>query len=216
MNPRWKILAPALVILFPVVFWLVLTRGHNNFKTLPLVGPYEVTSSGDTVHHTIPPFEFTNQEGKIISDKNVEGQIYVANFFFANCQTVCPEMNGQVHRVQEALKDVKDIRFLSFTVDPENDTVEALAAYAEKMHADNSKWWFLTGQKDSIYRLAREGFLVPASLGTEANDFFHSQDLILIDDKKRMRGIYDGTIPAEVDTLIDEIKVLIKEIQESN
>ena len=100
-----------------------------------------------------------------------------------------------------------------FNVDPDNDNVAALAEYAKKMKADNSKWWFLTGPKDSIYQLAREGFLVPASLGETANDFFHSQDLILIDKEKRMRGVYDGTVPAEVDTLIDEIKVLMKEYE---
>jgi protein SCO1 len=213
MNSRWKILAPILVILFPVIFWIVLTRGHNNFKRLPIVGPYELSASGDTTFHTIPRFEFTNQQGKTISDKDVDGKIFIANFFFASCKTVCPQMNEQVHRLQEAIKDYKDIRILSFTVDPENDTPEALAVYAEKMKADNSKWWFLTGNKDSIYTLAREGFLVPASMGAEARDFFHSQDLILVDKEKRMRGVYDGLEAAEVDTLIDEIKVLMKEYQ---
>jgi protein SCO1 len=212
MKSRWKLVAPALVILFPVIFWVLLTRGHNNFKTLPYVGPFEISASGDTVYHSIPPFEFTNQSGQKISDKDLEGKIFVANFFFATCKTVCPKMNEQVHRVQEACKDIKDIRFLSFTVDPEDDSVAALADYAKKMNADNSKWWFLTGEKDSIYKLAREGFFVPASLGNEARDFFHSQDLILVDKDKKMRGrFYDGTDAAEVDTLIDEIKVLIQE-----
>ena len=211
MNSRWKILAPLLVILFPVIFWLVLIRGHNNFKKLPVIGPFDISVNGDTVYHTIPHFEFTNQQGKIISDKNLEGKIYVANFFFATCKTVCPKMNEQVHRVQETFKDVKDLQLLSFTVDPENDTVAALAEYAKKMKADDSKWWFLTGPKDSIYTLAREGFLVPASLSSR--EFFHSQDLILVDKDKKMRGIYDGTEPADVDTLIDEIKVLMKEYE---
>ena len=213
MSPRWKFFAPLFVILFPVIFWLVLVRGHNTFKKLPVVGPFEIAVNGDTVYHRIPHFEFINQQGKIISDKNLADKIYVANFFFASCKTVCPKMNEQVKRVQEAFRNVKDINILSFTVDPENDTVAALEAYAKKMKADDSKWWFLTGPKDSIYRLAREGFLVPASLGQGAHDFFHSQDLILIDKEKRMRGIYDGTVVAEVDTLIDEIKVLMKEYQ---
>lgn len=210
MSPRWKILAPLAVILFPVILWLVLTRGQNKFKRLPMVGPFEVTTSGDTVFHTIPPFSFTNQNGEIISDQTVNDNIYVANFFFATCKTVCPAMNSQVSRAQDELKDVKGVRFLSFTVDPDNDNVSALKDYAEMMRADNSRWWFLTGDKDSIYNLAREGFLVPASIAA-AGDFFHSQDLILIDKEKRMRGIYDGTVLAEVDTLIDEIKVLLQE-----
>ena len=98
MNHRWKILAPVLVILFPVIFWLILVRGHNNFKKLPLIGPYTISVSGDTVYHTIPNFEFTNQQGKTISEKDLEGKIYVANFFFATCPTVCPKMNEQVHK----------------------------------------------------------------------------------------------------------------------
>jgi len=211
MSHRWKILAPVLVILFPVIFWLLLTRGHNKYKRLPIVAPFEVNAKGDTLYHTIPPFELKNQQGKSISEKDTEGKIYVANFFFATCPSVCPKMNEQVHRVQEAFKDAKNFQILSFTVDPENDTVEALAAYAKKMKADNDRWWFLTGQKDSIYSLARNGFLVPAAVGNMESDFFHSQDLILIDKEKRMRGIYDGMDPIMVDTLIDEIKVLMKE-----
>jgi protein SCO1/2 len=118
-------------------------------------------------------------------------------------------MNQQVFRVQQAFKDNPDIRFISFTVDPESDSVEALAAYAKMMNADNNKWWFLTGQRDSIYDIAREGYLVPAAIGNVENDFFHSQSLILIDKEKHMRGIYDGLEIAEVDTLIDEVKLLM-------
>ena len=211
MSSRRKILAPILVILFPLVFWLVLIKGHNKFKPLPIVSPYEVTLSGDTVYHVIPDFSFQNQEGKTITQQDLDGKIYIANFFFVTCPTICPKMNAQVQRVQEAFKDAKNFQIVSFTVDPESDSVEALAAYAKKMEADNARWWFLTGEKDSIYSLARNGFLVPAAVGNPESEFFHSQDLILIDKEKRMRGIYDGTEPAMVDTLIDEIKVLMTE-----
>lgn len=212
MNPRWKILAPVLVILFPVVFWLVLVRGHNTYKKLPVVAPFEISQAGDTIYHTIPPFRFQNQDGNIVTEKDLDDKVYVANFFFATCKTVCPQMNEQVHRVQEAFKNVKDFQIVSFTVDPENDNVQSLSSYSDKMHADRTKWWFLTGGKDSIYDLARDGFLVPAAIGN-AGDFFHSQDLLLIDKEKRMRGIYDGTQQLAVDTLIDEIKVLMKEYE---
>jgi protein SCO1/2 len=213
MSHRWKLLAPLIVILFPVVLWLVLTRGHNKFDRLPFFGPFEISASGDTIYHSIPPFEFVNQKGKKISSKDVDGKIFVANFFFATCPTICPKMNNQVYRIQEEFKNNDNIRILSFTVDPESDSVEALAAYAGKMNANDSVWWFLTGNKDSIYALAREGFFVPAAIGEKENDFFHSQNLILVDREKRMRGIYDGLEKAEVDTLIDEIKVLLKEYQ---
>jgi protein SCO1/2 len=213
MNPRWKLVLPILVLLFPIVFWLVLIKGENNFKKLPFVGPYEVSANGDTIHHTIPSFHLVNQDGKTITDDSTRDKIYVANFFFATCPTVCPQMNEQVQRVQKAFKDEENFQILSFTVDPENDTVAALAEYAKRMNADNSLWWFLTGEKDSIYQLAREGFLVSAAAGKTAADFFHSQSLILIDKEKRIRGIYDGTEPAQVDTLIDEVKVLMKEYE---
>ena len=112
-------------------------------------------------------------------------------------------------RVQFAFKDDKKIRMLSFTVDPERDTVPALKEYSQKMRADSSVWWFLTGNKDSIYDLARDGYLVPAAMRTAENDFFHSQDIVLIDKQKRIRGVYDGTDHAEVDSLIDHIKLMM-------
>ena len=209
MNRLKKIAIPFIIILFPVVFWLVITRGHNTFRELPILGPIEVNAAGDTLYHTIPPFHFTDQTGVEVSEKNVADKIYIANFFFASCKTVCPEMNEQVGRVQDAFKDVPDFEILTFTVDPDNDNVSALAAYGEKMHANPSRWHFLTGSKDSIYALAREGYLVPAAEGKTAGDFFHSQDLILIDKQNRIRGVFDGTEAAEVDTLIDEIKLLL-------
>ena len=213
MNSRWKILIPILVLLFPVVFWLVLVKGKNKFKRLPILAAYEVSSAGDTIYHTIPDFALLNQSGDTISLENVEGKVFVANFFFATCKTICPAMNAQVKRVQEAFADNDNIRILSFTVDPESDTVQALAAYGERMQANPKKWWFLTGPKEEIYTLARDGFLVPAAVGVGEDDFFHSQSLLLIDKERRMRAIREGTEAAQVDTLIDEIKVLLKEYE---
>lgn len=213
-NGRWKILVLLLVLLFPVLFWLLLTRGHNEFKHLPFYGPYTLSAGGDTIHHAVRPFQLTNQQGNLITSNDLSGKIVVANFFFSTCKTVCPEMNEKVRRVQEAFKGFDGLKILSFTVDPENDTPAQLAEYADQMQANDSMWWFLTGNKDSIYSLARESFLVPAAEGEAANDFFHSQDIILLDPQRRMRGIYDGNSSAEIDTLIDEIKVLLRETNE--
>lgn len=208
MSAIKRLSIPLIILAFPVVLWILITRGHNRFKELPILGPIEVSGSGDTIYHTIPAFRFTDQTGKEFSSADLEDKIYVANFFFATCKTVCPKMNEQVGRVQAAFKDNKDIQIISFTVDPEADSVQALAAYGEKMKADPAIWHFLTGNKESIYTIAREGYLVPAAEGKTAGDFFHSQDLILIDKQKRIRGVYDGIDAAEVDTLIDEIKLL--------
>ena len=115
----------------------------------------------------------------------------------------------QVKRVAEKFKDHSDVAFLSFTVNPEQDTVEALADYKRKLKTGNNQWHFLTGQKDSIYSLAAQGYLVYAAQGKEAGQFFHSQDLILVDKEMRIRGVYDGLDTKDVDTLIDEINVLL-------
>ncbi|HRH65397.1 MAG TPA: SCO family protein [Bacteroidia bacterium] len=210
-SPLRRILVPLAILLFPVIFWLVLTRGTNHFKSLPVLGPVTVNAQGDSVFHSIAPFSLQNQEGRTITEKDLEGKIVVANFFFATCKTICPKMNEQFKRVQEKYKDAGRLQMLSFTVDPEHDSVAVLADYALKLGADSSLWWFLTGNKDSIYALARESFLVPAAAGKTADDFFHSQDFILVDKNKHIRGIYDGTEPNEVDTLMDEIKLLLYE-----
>jgi len=211
-NQFWKkLIIPIVILLFPVVLWLVLVTGHNHFKTLPILGPIEISATGDTIYHSIPEFSFTNQNGEVVGSRNSEDQIYVANFFFSTCKTVCPKMNEQMGKVQYAFKENDKLHIYSFTVDPETDSVPVLAAYAEKMRADNSKWWFLTGDKEKIYTLAREGFLVPAAQGTKDDDFFHSQDIILIDKQKHIRGVYDGTEPNEVDSLIDHMKLLLEE-----
>jgi protein SCO1/2 len=209
-----RILAVVGILFFPSLFWLLLTTGKNNFRHLPFIGPFDVTEKGDTVYHSIPAFSFINQEGKTITGNDLSGKIYVANFFFATCPKICPKMTDQLKRVQDAYKGVDEIKILSHTVDPEHDSVSVLKAYAASHGADNKQWWFLTGNKDSIYSIAREGYLVPAAQGKSANDFFHTQDLILLDKEKHIRGIYDGLEPAEVDTLIDEIKVLLHEYKE--
>lgn len=211
LSNRIKLLIPVVILAYPVAFWFAISCGKNHFKRLPVIGPVQVTASGDSLFHAVGDFHLTNQEGRTISQQDLDGKIYVANFFFASCKSVCPQMNENVRRIQEKFKGSDEVRIVSYTVDPEADSVPSLAAYAQKMGADNRQWWFLTGPKDSIYDLARDGYLLPAAQRTKENDFFHSQDLLLIDKEKHIRGIYDGTESSEVDTLIDEIKVLMHE-----
>lgn len=199
------------ILFFPSLFWLLLTTGKNNFKPLPFIGPVDVTEKGDTIHHAVPAFSFIDQEGKTKTDKNLEGKIYVANFFFVTCPSICPKMTDQLKRVQDANKGNDELKILSHTVNPEQDSVSVLKEYAIKHGADNKQWWFLTGNKDSIYSIAATGYFVQAAQGKTANDFFHSQDLILVDKEKHIRAIRDGLDPADVDTLIDEIKLLLHE-----
>ena len=202
------------ILFLPCIFYLVLIQGKNHFRHLEIYGPKEVVSAGDTIYHTIPPFSFVNQSGQTITDKDLDGKIFVANFFYATCPTICPKMNYNLKGVTEKYKDDPQVVFLSFTVDPDKDSVEALAAYAKELGSENKRWWFLTGNKDSIYALARDGFLVPAAGGKTAADFFHSQDLMLIDRERRIRGIYDGLDESDVKKLLDEIDVLLYEYRE--
>lgn len=167
--------------------------------------------------HTIGTFEFTNQEGKKISSKDVEGKVYVVEYFFTTCGTICPVMNKQMQRVQEAHSGKKDFKILSFTVDPETDDVAQMKHYSGLHKADNSQWWFLTGEKEKLYALARKSFFVlkPAeaqNLGDAGSDFIHTNNFVLVDRKMRIRGYYDGTSTEEVDKLIRDINLLLEEI----
>jgi len=213
--PNLKRILTILGILFlPCIFYLVLIQGENHFKKLEIYGPKEALANGDTIYHTIPAFSFVNQEGKAVSNSDLDGKIYVANFFFATCPTICPKMNYNMKGLTEKFGKDDRVQFISFTVDPDQDSVAALAAYAKEMGVDNNKWWFLTGNKDSIYTLAKDGFLVSAAGGKTAADFFHSQNLLLIDKEKRIRGIYDGLDERDVKKLNDEIEVLEFEYKE--
>jgi protein SCO1/2 len=213
---RKKLILVFLILFFPSVAYLLMHSGKNHFRQLEKYGPKEVGTNGDTLYHTVPSFRFTDQKGKTFTDKELAGKVYVANFFFATCPDICPKMNNQVKRAVEKYRDNPDVAFVSFTVNPDHDSASVLADYAAKLGVQNDRWWFLTGDKESIYRLAENGYLVYAAKGKGENDFFHSQDLILVDKEKRIRGIYDGVEPKDVDTLIDEINVLLYEYKDKN
>lgn len=164
--------------------------------------------------HTIGSFEFKNQENKTITDKDVDDKVYVAEYFFTTCGTICPQMNVQMQRVQEAFKDEKKFNILSFTVNPDTDDVEQMNNYANAHGANPKQWWFLTGSKEKLYELARKSFFVlkPAeakNLGDVGSDFIHTNNFVLVDQQGRIRGYYDGTSVEEVDQLIHDIDQLL-------
>lgn len=175
---------------------------------LPVIGPKKL-NNGDTMYHTIAPFSFTNQFGEKVSDSTTKDKIYIANFFFATCQSICPRMNTQLGRVAQAYNTDNDVLFLSHTINPSNDTVEVLAQYGAKYGAVKNKWHLLTGPKPAIYDLAKTSYLINAveDDGT-AEGFIHSEFLLLIDKQKRIRGTYDGTDSIMVNKLIEDIKLL--------
>ncbi|MGB0881457.1 MAG: SCO family protein, partial [Vicingaceae bacterium] len=141
------------------------------------------------------------------------GSIYIADFFFVTCPTICPKMTSNMGYIQKKFADKKDLKFISITVNPEHDSVEVLKEYAQKVHADTKSWSFLTGDKDKIYDLAFNGFFVNAQKDEIApGGFLHSQLLVLIDRKGRIRGYFDGTVYSEMKKdLTDAIDILYKE-----
>ncbi len=198
------------LLFFPSVFYVLLSTGKTNFTHLPYFGPKEVAANGDTIYHSIPSFRFLNQDGKYITDKDLYGKMYVANFFFTTCKSICPAMSAQLIRVQERFKDMDDVQILSHTVDPENDSVEVLKEYSKNHIAINTKWNFVTGNKKELYDIAQNGYLVNAlEAGENAEEaFIHSELFILIDKEKHIRAIYDGTSTADVNKLIEDINTL--------
>jgi protein SCO1 len=205
------------ILVLPSIFYLTLYSGEHNYRALPYIGPKEAVQNDDgtfdTLYHQIPYFELINQDGKKVTRDDLLGSIYVADFFFVTCPTICPKMTTNMGYLQNKFNDTKNLRFISITVNPEHDTVEVLKQHAERVHANSENWDFLTGNKDSIYNLAFNGFFVSADKDEIApGGFLHSQFLILVDKKGRIRGYFDGTIHKVVkEELIDAIDILYKE-----
>lgn len=209
-----KIIILVLLLSLPSIFYVVLTTGKHDFVRLPYYGPHEIAENGkDTIYHSIPAFKFVNQNGDTVTDKTFDDKIYVADYFFATCNTICPQMAVQLLRIQEKFAYTKEqVKILSHTVNPENDSVPVLNAYANMVHADTSMWTFVTGDKKELYDIARKGYLLNALQGDGGpNDFIHSEIFVLIDKQKHIRGIYDGTKIGDVNKLIDDIKILMAE-----
>lgn len=180
---------------------------------LPIWGQKEFIQGidQDTVYHTISYWSFTNQDGELISKSDYEGEVYVANFFFTRCPGICPILTKNIKQVQAKTKGI-NISFLSHTVDPKNDTIGRLKWYCDNKKIDNSNWDFVTGDQNSIYEMGVLSYLVPNSEDALApGGFLHSDKLILIDTKSRIRGMYSGTDSTEVERLILDIGKLTRE-----
>ncbi len=177
-------------------------------SVLPVYGP----RADNAEAHRIAAFSLTSQLGRTITEKDVTGKIFVADFFFTTCHGICPRMTSQMQRVYETFKGNKNILFISHTVNPAYDSVQVMADYAARHGADPEQWIFLTGDKKAIYDLARHSYLVDASEGTGGTeDFVHTQNFALVDRKLHIRGYYDGTDSLEINKLIGDIELLLKE-----
>jgi len=201
-----------LVIAISVFVYAFFIHDNNKpLRHLPIYGEKDIKGT-DTLFHSVPSFSFINQDGTITTDKDFEGSVYVTDFFFTTCGSICPIMSTQMERVAAAFKNNKEVKFLSHTVDPETDSVKQLKQYAISHHADTKQWMFVTGDKKQLYNIARKGYLLDAHQGDGGvDDFIHTQNFALIDKDKRIRGFYDGTDSSEVNQLINDINLLLAE-----
>ena len=162
-----------------------------------------------TQHHTVSDFELINQNGQVITQDNYKDKIYVTDFFFTSCRTICPIMTDNMTKIQEEFIDNDDIMFLSLSVTPEIDSVSVLKEYAKNRGVIDSKWNITTGDKKHIYELARQSYFAVVEQGDGGlQDFIHTPNFILIDKEKQIRGIYDGTNDQDIEHLIDDIYIL--------
>jgi protein SCO1/2 len=162
-------------------------------------------------YHIIANFSLTNQNGKTITQADYKDKIYVADFFFTTCQTICPIMTDHMVKIQEELKDDDEVLLLSHTVTPEIDSVGQLKKYAMEKGVDDAKWNLVTGDKKEIYDLARKSYLAAKDVPYSENDLVHTENFILVDKKKRIRGFYDGTDPEAIEKLLADIQILKQE-----
>lgn len=204
--------------IIPILIVLFLTTACGK-KQLPIMGERAIDIKVvdgkeviDTIYQTVPDFSLTNQDGKIIDQNTLNGKIYVADFFFVTCPTICPRMKKNLLTIYNTYKGNPNILFLSHTIDPDHDSVSVLKDFAERLGADSKQWLFLTGNRDSIYELATHGYYATALPdSTEPGGYVHSGGLILVDKNRRVRGIYDGTSAKDAEVLINDIEILLDE-----
>ena len=187
--------------------------GENGSSSpeLPILGERYVDDNHDTVYHTIADFSFVNQLGDTVNNSDVLGKVYVADFFFTTCPTICPVMKKEMLRVYEKFKGNPNFLILSHSIDPMHDTPEVLKDFAEKLGIENASTWnFLTGDQEKIFEMGQTSYLTTAMADQmEPGGFLHSGAFLLIDQQGRIRGVYDGTKPDQVDRLLNDIPKIL-------
>lgn len=206
-----KYILPILFILVLISIYFVRKQNNKPITILPIFGPKNVVQN-DTTYHTIKEFNFINQYGASITKETVRNKVFVCDYFFTTCKSICPIMSNQMERVQQQFLTNNEVLILSHTVDPEEDSVNVLADYANQHKAVKDKWHFLTGDKKALYRQARESYLLDNETGNgDEHDFIHTDKFALIDWKGRIRGYYVGTDSMEISKLLVDINTLLNE-----
>ncbi|MDQ4139577.1 MAG: SCO family protein [Bacteroidota bacterium] len=204
------------------IFWGCDSPPKIKQPKLPKLGIQQIVEKevngqkvSDTVFSQIPDFKFTDQDNQQVTNQTFAGKIYISDFFFTTCPTICPKMRTQMLRVYEKFKDSSQVMILSHTIDPKHDSVQVLKEYAGLLGVNTNKWHFVTGQKDSIYQIARKYLVAPIKEVKVSSivNLVHSGAFVLVDENRHVRGIYDGTDEAQVNKLLEDIPVLLKEGQ---
>lgn len=216
----YRIFAVVLTILSVIIIALIYTT-LNRYQPLPVYQPEMINTAlvDSTIqhkkkYHTIANFSLINQNGKIVTQRDFSNKIYIADFFFTTCQGMCPVMTNNMANIQKEIINDNDVLLLSHSVTPKIDSVEQLKRYAISKGVIDKKWHLVTGDKKQIYNLARKSYLAVKNSGDGGPyDMIHTENFMLIDKKKQIRGIYDGTSPEEIKRLINEISHLKKEYE---
>lgn len=178
---------------------------------LPYFGQHDFDGT-DTIYHTVPSYALLAQDSSEFTNDRVAGKIHVVNFFFTSCPSICPAMIEQMKRLQGMTTDIEEIQFLSHTVDPKRDTLAKLRAYIAERNLDTHNWFFLYGEKEYVYELGMEGYILNAMEDEKAEGgFLHSEHFVLVDREGHIRGMYVGTETDQVDQLEKDIRKLLKE-----
>ena len=212
-----KTLIPSLIVVIigiTIAYFMI-----SKPKPLKIYNPADINPKlvdeslqGTSKNHKVGEFSLTDQDGQPVTPIDFEGKIYVTDFFFVTCPTICPKMTDQMLRVYEEFNENSDILFLSHTVMPEEDSVPVLKEYADKFNISSEKWKLVTGDKKQIYDLARKTYFAAVTEGDGGvDDFIHTENFVLVDKDKRLRGFYDGTSKKDVDRLIKDIYTLLAE-----
>lgn len=204
-----------LFLLFPVALAISCSspsEKSSETAELPILGERYVDDNQDTVYHSIADFAFVNQVGDTIRKEDMAGKVYVADFFFTTCPTICPVMKKEMLRVYEQFKGEPNFRILSHTIDPTHDTQVVLKDYSEKLGVPNAATWnFLTGDQEKIFEIGQTSYLTTTMADEmEPGGFLHSGAFLLVDQQGRIRGVYDGTKTDQVDRLLADIPKLLK------
>lgn len=215
MISKARVLAIVAIVVIPFVIYFIFRPLSDIPRPKPPhpLFPLGLNESGDTVYHTIPHFRLQTQLGDTLDSDSLLNHIYVVDFFYTTCPGVCPRLSNQMERVQKSFIKDEKVKFVSISVDAVKDSVPALKTYADAHNAVPDKWYFVRGSREEIFDLAQKGFFVSAMEDVNPEDFLHSEKFILVDYNGNIRNYYNGLDPKNVDLLMGDIVLLLKQIE---